>query len=206
MTFDDGPNDTYTPIILDVLKKYDVKATFFVTNSGSDEMIKREFDEGHVVALHTASHDYGKIYVSADAFFEDLNSVAERVKRITGQVADLSRFPGGSSNTVSRKYNRGIMTQLTKAVEEQGYNYVDWNVLSGDAEQHKSTTFEGKVEEEIKNVTANLRKSGGNVVLMHDIKQTTANAIESIVKYGIDNGYTFKVLDQSVICHQRVNN
>lgn len=206
LTFDDGPNDTYTPIILDVLKKYDVKATFFVTNSGSDEMIKREFDEGHVVALHTASHDYAKIYVSSEAFFNDLNSVAERVKRITGKDADLSRFPGGSSNTVSRKYNKGIMSQLTKEVEEKGYNYVDWNVLSGDAETHKSTTFEGKVEEEIRNVTANLKTTTGNVVLMHDIKQTTANAIESIVKYGIDHGYTFKVLDQSVICHQRVNN
>ena len=206
LTFDDGPNNTYTPIILDVLKKYDVKATFFVTNSGSDELIKREFDEGHVVALHTASHDYGKIYVSTEAFYEDLNSVAERVKRITGQAADLSRFPGGSSNTVSRKYHKGIMTELTKSVEAQGYNYVDWNVLSGDAETHKSTTFEGKVEEEIRNVTGNLRTTTGNVVLMHDIKQTTANAIESIVKYGIDHGFTFKVLDQSVICHQRVNN
>ena len=206
LTFDDGPNDTYTPIILDVLKKYDVKATFFVTNSGSDAMIKREFDEGHVVALHTASHDYGKIYVSSEAFFADLNSVAERVKRITGQAADLSRFPGGSSNTVSRKYNRGIMTQLTKEVEAQGYNYVDWNVLSGDAEQHKSTTFDGKVEEEIRNVTSNLRTTTGNVVLMHDIKQTTSKAIESIIKYGIDHGFTFKVLDQSVLCHQRVNN
>ena len=206
LTFDDGPNDTYTPKILDVLKKYDVKATFFVTNSGSDEMIKREYDEGHAIALHTASHDYAKIYASVDAFFDDLNSVAERVKRITGQEANLSRFPGGSSNTVSRKYSKGIMTELSKMVEEKGYNYVDWNVLSGDAETHKSTTFEGKVEEEIKNVTANLRSSVGNVVLMHDIKQTTATAIESIVKYGIDHGYKFKVLDQSVICHQKINN
>ena len=97
LTFDDGPNNTYTPIILDVLKKYDVKATFFVTNSGKDELIKREYDEGHAIGLHTASHSYEKIYVSTTAFFNDLDLVAARVKRITGMDATLTRFPGGSS-------------------------------------------------------------------------------------------------------------
>lgn len=206
LTFDDGPSNDYTADILDVLKKYDVKATFFVTNKASDDLIKREFDEGHVLAVHTGSHDYAKIYASSEAFWNDFNSVVDRIKGITGKEPDLSRFPGGSSNTVSRRYNKGIMTQLTKEVEEKGYNYVDWNVLSGDAEQHKSTTLEGKIEEEIKNVTANLKSNSGNVVLMHDIKLTTSKAIESIVKYGIDHGYKFKVLDQSVNCHQKVNN
>ncbi len=98
------------------------------------------------------------------------------------------------------------MTQLAKEVEENGYNFVDWNLDSGDAGQLKSPTFDGKVQEEIKNVTSSLSKSHGNVILMHDIKQTTANAIEEIVKYGLDNGYTFKVLDESVICRQRINN
>lgn len=206
LTFDDGPNDTYTPMILDVLKKYDVKATFFVTNSGSDELIKREFEEGHAVGLHTASHNYAQIYVSSEAFFADLNSVANRVKTLTGQDAELTRFPGGSSNTVSRKYHSGIMSQLTKEVEDNGYSYFDWNLDSGDAGNLKASTFDGKVQEEINNVTKALRKNGGNVILMHDIKQTTANAIEGIVKYGVDNGFTFKVLDHSVICHQKVNN
>ena len=206
LTFDDGPNDTYTPVILDVLKKYDVKATFFVTNSGSDDLIKREFDEGHAVGLHTASHNYATIYASSEAFWNDLNSVANRVKTLTGKDATLTRFPGGSSNTVSRKYNRGIMTQLTKEVEDNGYSYFDWNEDSGDAGELKSTTFADKVQEEINNVKRSLSKSHGNVILMHDIKQTTANAIESIVKYGLDNGYTFKTLDSSIICHQKVNN
>lgn len=206
LTFDDGPNNTNTPLILDVLKKYDVKATFFVTNSGSDALIKREYDEGHAIGLHSASHAYEKIYVSTDAFFRDLDIVAARVKRITGVDATLTRFPGGSSNTVSRKYNKGIMTTLTKQVEDKGYNYVDWNKDSGDAGQLKSSTFDAKVKEEINNVTSTISKNQGNVILMHDIKQTTANAIEEIVKYGIDNGYTFKVLDHSVICHQKINN
>ena len=206
LTFDDGPYDETTTKILDVLKQYDVKATFFVTNSGSDELIKREYDEGHAVALHTASHDYAKIYASSEAFWEDLNSVHDRVKRITGQNATLTRFPGGASNTVSRKYHRGIMTQLAQEVEGKGFNFVDWNLDSGDAGQLKSPTFDGKVQEEIRNVTSALSKTRGNVILMHDIKQTTANAIEEIVKFGKDNGYIFKVLDESVICRQKINN
>lgn len=206
LTFDDGPNDSYTPTILDVLKKYDVKATFFVTNKGSDNLIKREYEEGHAIGVHSWTHEYGQIYVSSDAFWSDFNKVQTRIKNITGQEATLTRFPGGSSNTVSRKHNKGIMTQLTKEVEEKGYNYVDWNKDSGDAGNLKSSTFDGKVKEEINNVTSTISKNQGNVILMHDIKQTTANAIEEIVKYGLDNGYTFKVLDQSVICHQKINN
>lgn len=206
LTFDDGPDNGYTPMILDVLKKYDVKATFFVTSTGSDDLIKREFDEGHAVGVHTSSHDYAKIYVSSDAFWNDFNIVAERIKKITGQAPTLSRFPGGSSNTVSKKYSKGIMTQLVKEVEEKGYAYFDWNESSGDAGGLTHPTLEENVQQEIKNVTTSLSKSHGNVILMHDIKKTTANAIEGIVKYGIDNGYTFKVLDQSIICHQKVNN
>lgn len=206
LTFDDGPNGYYTPVILDVLKKYNVKATFFVTSAGPDNMIKREYDEGHLVALHTSSHDYATVYKSSEAYFNDLNKVSERVERITGTKAKLIRFPGGSSNTVSRRYNSGIMTRLASEVAEKGYTYFDWNISSGDAGGLQSSTFQGKVDEEVSNVTRSLSKSRGNVVLMHDIKQTTANAIERIVKYGIDNGYKFDVLNSSIVCHQRINN
>ena len=82
------------------------------------------------------------------------------------------------------------MTQLAQEVEGKGFNFVDWNLDSGDAGQLKSPTFDGKVQEEIRNVTSALSKTRGNVILMHDIKQTTANAIEEIVKFGKDNGYT----------------
>ncbi len=206
LTFDDGPDNGYTPMILDVLKKYDVKATFFVTSTGSDDLIKREFDEGHAIGIHTSSHDYAKIYVSSEAFWNDFNIVQERIKRITGKEANLSRFPGGSSNTVSRKYSKGIMTQLAKEVEDKGYAYFDWNESSGDAGGLTHPTLEENVAQEIKNVSTSLSKTHGNVILMHDIKKTTANAIDGIVKYGIDNGFTFKVLDHSVICHQKINN
>ena len=98
------------------------------------------------------------------------------------------------------------MTQLAKEVEDNGYVYFDWNISSGDAGGLKSASFNGKVSEEISNVTRNLSKSRGNVILMHDIKQTTASAIEEIIKYGKNNGYKFEVLNKNIICHQRINN
>ena len=206
LTFDDGPNSYYTPKILDVLKKYDVKATFFVTAAGPDSLIKREHDEGHAIGLHSSSHDYATIYKSSEAFWTDMNKIANRVERITGQKSDLLRFPGGVSNTVSRKYKTGIMTQLAKEVEDKGYAYFDWNISSGDAGGLKSASFDGKVSEEVSNVTRSLSKSRGNVILMHDIKQTTASAIEEIVKYGKNNGYKFEVLNKNITCHQKINN
>ena len=190
LTFDDGPNGNYTPTILNVLKKYGVKATFFVTNAGSDSLISREYNEGHAVAVHTWTHDYGTIYASSEAFWNDFNKVQARIKRITGSEAKLMRFPGGSSNTVSKV----PMSTLANEALSKGYNYVDWNVSSGDS---GGTT---DPNQECRNVTGSLSKSRGNVVLMHDIKKHTMNAIECIVKYGVDNGYTFAKLDSSVIC------
>ena len=91
------------------------------------------------------------------------------------------------------------MSRLVNDVESKGYSYFDWNVDSRDAE--------GKSSSEIyKYVTGGLSKSNGNVVLMHDIKTTTANAIEDIIKYGLNNGYTFKVLNSSVKCWHKTNN
>lgn len=201
LTFDDGPNNTTTTQILDVLKKYNVKATFFVTNAngGSDQQIKREYDEGHLVALHTSTHEYYKLYASYEAYWSDLNAISSRVEKITGKKSMFIRFPGGSSNTVSRHYTNGIMSRLVDDVEAKGYSYFDWNVDSRDAE--------GKPSNEIySNVVNNLSKSRGNVILMHDIKTTTANAIEDIIKYGLNNGYTFDVLDASVTCHHKTAN
>ena len=188
LTFDDGPS-AYTSRLLDVLKKYNVKATFFVTSNGSDAMIKREYDEGHTVALHTYSHNYN-IYTSVDAFFTDLYKIQDRVERITGYKSYLMRFAGGSSNTISKGYDGGshIMSTLVKEVEKRGFTYFDWNVSSGDAGGTTST------EKVFKNVTKNL-KSGSSIVLQHDIKGFSVNAVEDIIKYGLDNGYTFKRLE-----------
>ena len=200
LTFDDGPNNLYTPVILDVLNKYGVKATFFVTSSGSDDLIRREYNEGHAVGIHTSTHAYNVVYSSDEAFWNDMNVVKERIERLTGTSPTLMRFPGGSSNTVSRHYSVGIMGRLAKQIEEKGYGYFDWNISSGDAGGTTDPT------QEYYNVINSLSKSRGNVVLMHDIKYHTSQAIESIVKYGIDNGYRFDVLNTGIVCHQAISN
>ena len=202
LTFDDGPNSGTTNVILDILKSEGVKATFFVTNNGPDELIKREFDEGHTVALHTASHDYSIVYASVDSYFKDLYSVQDRVKRITGVESKIIRFPGGASNTVSRKYSQGIMTTLTQEVVNRGFKYYDWNLSSGDAAGGSPTA-----DTIYNNVVSNLRHDRVNMVLMHDIKTYTRDALKNIIKYGKNNGYRFeKITMDTEMITQRVNN
>ena len=202
LTFDDGPQWGTTDKILDILKEEGVEATFFVTNKGPDELIKRMYNEGHTVALHTASHDYAKVYASVDSYFKDLESVSNRVKRITGYESKIIRFPGGSSNTISRKYSSGIMSKLTSEVVDRGYKYYDWNVSSGDAAGGRPTSTQIK-----NNVINNLRKDRVNMVLMHDIKTYTRDALRSIIREGKEKGYTFEkiTMDTSMV-KQRVNN
>lgn len=196
LTFDDGPGP-YTEQLLDVLKKYNVKATFFVTDQkgskGYDSMIKREYDEGHTVGLHTATHYYAYIYSGVDNYFEDLNAISWKVKNITGYTSTIIRFPGGSSNMVSKNYDGGthIMSTLTQAVEAKGYHYFDWNVTSGDAGNTTSTSV----------VISNVEKALGNgstyVVLQHDIKKFSVDAVETIIQYGLSHGYTFRPITMS---------
>lgn len=192
LTFDDGPSGSgSTELILNVLKEEGVKATFFVTGYGPDSLIKREFDEGHTVALHTNTHEYGTIYSSVEAYYNDLNTIKNRVYNITGTSTNIIRFPGGSNNTVSNRYYPGIMDILTKDVVEKGYIYFDWNVSSGDAGIcTTSSCVYG-------NVVNYLSKNRINIVLMHDSKMYTANAVRDIISYCKANGYTFQVIDQS---------
>lgn len=202
LTFDDGPNSGTTDVILNILKEEGVKATFFVTNKGPDELIKREYDEGHTVALHTASHNYAILYASDEAYFNDLYSVQERVKRITGYESKIIRFPGGSSNTISRRYSNGIMSRLTQEVQNRGFRYYDWNVSSGDAAGGSPAP-----SQIYNNVVNALRYDRVNMVLMHDIKTYTRDALRDIIRFGKENGYTFeKITMDTDMITQRVNN
>ena len=202
LTFDDGPSP-YTGKLLDVLKQYGVKATFFVTGAGPDDMIKREYDEGHAIGLHTASHQYSYIYSSIDNFLADLYAVQDRVKNITGYTSMLMRFPGGSSNTVSARYDgrSHIMSKLVQEVEARGFVYFDWNVLSGDAGETDVTSI---VKD---NVINGLKEGGNSVVLQHDVKDYSVDAVEGIIQYGLEHGYVFDKLGMdSFTAHHGVNN
>ncbi len=201
LTFDDGPSTKNTSRLLDILKEENVKATFFlIDKTNTDYLIKRMYDEGHTIGLHTASHNYKYIYSSTTNFIKDIEKIQEKVARITGEKSSIIRFPGGSSNTVS-SFNPGIMCTLSNMVIEKGYHYFDWNVSSGDAgsKRSKKNTY--------RNVTNNLSKNRANVVLMHDIYDSTVDAVKDIIKYGKDNGYTFEkiTMDTEMYTHY-VNN
>lgn len=202
LTFDDGPKWGTTDVILDILKEEGVEATFFVTNSGPDELIKRAFDDGHTIGLHTASHNYSVVYASVDSYFQDLDIVSQRVKNITGQESKIIRFPGGASNTISRRYSSGIMSLLTVEVLNRGYRYYDWNISSGDAAVPAPTA-----DQIFNNVVNNLSKNRVNMVLMHDIKPYTRDALRNIIQYAKREGYTFeKITTKTEMITQRVNN
>ncbi len=201
LTFDDGPGP-YTGRLLDVLDKYKVKATFFVTAQDSRyyDLIGRAFRAGHSIGVHSSSHNYNTIYSSEYAFFEDFFNMEEVIKAQTGEYTRLFRFPGGSSNTVSR-FNPGIMSRLTQAMNNMGYQYYDWNVSSGDAGE---TT---KTSQIIQNIKDGCAQHKASVVLQHDIKDFSVAAVESVIQWGQSNGYSFKALQlDSPSAHHGVNN
>lgn len=202
LTFDDGPS-VYTSALLDVLKKYNVKATFFVTGSGSDDILRREYQEGHSIGLHTYTHDYAYVYQSEENFFEDLYRIQNRVKNVTGYTSTLMRFPGGSSNTISTKYDGGqrIISKLVRSVSDKGFTYFDWNISSGDAGGASTA------DAVYRNVVNNLKNGGSSVILQHDTKAFSVNAVERIIKYALARGYRFdKLSASSFAAHHGVNN
>ncbi|MFA9463783.1 MAG: polysaccharide deacetylase family protein [Velocimicrobium sp.] len=184
LTFDDGPGK-YTDELLDVLKQYNVKATFFVigkTDEHSLDMYHRIVDEGHTLAMHSYSHQYSKIYKSVKAFKKDLNQLSDLLYETTGIRPTAYRFPGGSSNTVSDI----PMTKFIKYLNLAGITYYDWNVVNGDATGKDLTE-----KQMISNVMNGVKKHNNSIVLMHDTasKDTTLKSIPELIKELRKTGY-----------------
>lgn len=183
LTFDDGPS-VNTDEILDILKEYDIKATFFVvgkTDAGSEAAYKRIVEEGHTLAMHSYSHKYDEIYESKEAFVSDLTQLQEYLYGITGVWPRIYRFPGGSSNTVSKVE----MSELIRYLTNMGIVYYDWNVASGDA---VSRTL--SVETIVANCMNGINKQTESVVLLHDAanKKTTVEALPEIIEQVLAQG------------------
>lgn len=203
LTFDDGPSAN-TAKILKVLDQYNAKATFFVTGNGQkyNYLIKEAHNKGHTIGLHTYTHNYSKVYASVNAYFNDLDKVGQMVKQQIGFVPKYIRFPGGGSNTVSKKYCIGIMTTLTKEVQKRGYQYYDWNASTGDASGNNIA-----VSSLVKQGTVS--KANNIMILAHDTqaKSTTVDALPKIIEHYQALGYTFKGIDDNTFTpHQHVNN
>lgn len=200
LTFDDGPGKD-TPRLLEILKKYNVKATFFVVDNKYADTITEIAAQGHAVGVHTASHVYSEIYASEEAFFEDFKTVHDLIYQKTGTKTTLMRFPGGSSNRVSSQYNKGIMTRLSKITTDYGLQYFDWSVNSLDAGVAKTA------DQVYRNVVNSIAGKPYSIVLQHDIYGFSVDAVERIIQWGLSNGYQFLPLDESSPkCHQNINN
>lgn len=206
LTFDDGPSSEVTPRILDILKKNNAKATFFILNysDANKEIVRRAINEGHTIAIHGYSHDYATIYASDETFMNNVYRLRDKLMADFGYEAKLVRFPGGSSNTISCDYNKGIISRMAKRLEQEGFTYFDWNISSGDA---AGNTVSADVI--YRNVTKGLFGEGNNVVLMHDTnyKTTTADALQDIIYYAKANGYELLALTPDTKpCHHGIAN
>ena len=198
LTFDDGPSEN-TRAILDVLKEYDVKATFFVTGQQAlshPERYREIAQEGHTIGMHSYSHVYSEIYESVDSFGEDLLFLQTVLEDTTGVSPLFYRFPGGSSNTVSKM----PMSELCDYLTDNGITYFDWNVSSKDAVSPMRPA-----QEIVKNCTQNLENFDNSVILLHDAvgKTSTVDALPEIIEYitAMENTEILPITEETVAIH-----
>lgn len=198
LTFDDGPSET-TELILDVLKEYGVRATFFVCAAENNEKylstLSRTVAEGHQIGLHSSSHSYKKIYSSPEGYWNDLEELKEKIAPYVGDTSHITclRFPGGSTNSVSHKYGgSGIMKTLKQQAEEKGYRYFDWNSCADDAVGERKSP-----ETLLQHVMRDTNNRKRVIVLMHDTHATknTAKALPLIIESLRSEGYVFDVVE-----------
>ncbi len=207
LTFDDGPSPiTYS--ILDVLKKYNIKATFFVEGQkihGNERALKRMVAEGHVIGGHTYSHNYQTIYKNKQAFFKDLQRGNEAIARITGTSPIFFRFPGGSTNTVHRRYqdraiytrqNRSVITDIIKESREKGLYYIDWNMDIGDTDRGVRGT-----RQMLRHLQGQMHGQKRAIVLMHDSKgkRRTLRVLPTVIHMLKKEGYSFRPITLEVV-------
>ena len=190
LTFDDGPSETVTPVVLDTLKKENIKATFFLLGSRVElnpELVKREYNEGHYLASHGYSHVYSQIYASPQSVIDEYNRSVTAIRNAIGEQQynpHLFRYPGGYWGG---KYAE-VKKQAKQLLDENDILHIDWNALTSDAAGAKTT------EQFIAELEKTVPKHNSVVVLMHDAgnKQATANALPTIIKYFRDKGFEFE--------------
>ena len=175
LTFDCNPGKN-TEAILDVLARYNLKATFFVVGDETgenDAIYQRIVNEGHTLGMNSYSNQYSSIYSSTQSFEEDYTKISNFIYEKTGIESKLYRFPGGSSNRISNVN----MAEFVRILNQKGVVYFDWNVSAGD------TTADYTVDDVISNVTEGIMQYKTSVVLLHDDdnKMVTAEALEPLI-------------------------
>ncbi len=191
LTFDDGPS-VLTENLLYYLRQENVKATFFVVPERTEycySLLREISNAGHTIGVHSASHDYEKIYASVDAFLEDFNEAYEIVLEATGKAPDIYRFPGGSVNDYNEKTRDDIIAEM----DRRGFTYFDWNVDSNDWQGYGWTTL-------YTNVLKDAEEFSSPVILFHNTgdRDNTVLVIEDIIKALKNKGYKFGSLSQKI--------
>ena len=200
ITFDDGPSPTNTPGVLDVLDKYNVKATFFVLGTSIDAndqakaLLKKEVARGHAIGNHTYSHNYSYLYpnkvMNVNNIVSDLQKNENAMKEVLGKdfTTRVIRLPGGYWSWDGR-------TAMKEAMEQDGYYNVDWNALDKDAEGPKKNADQ-LVQCTKESVEALGPNADSVVLLMHDTygKEETVKALPRIIEYLQSQGYEFRTI------------
>ena len=189
LTFDDGPSNN-SEEILDILKKYNAKATFFLIGSEITEekrpVIERIIEEGHAIGLHSNIHDFAKLYIGVDACVQDFEAQYALLKEEYGIDAKIFRFPGGSACS----YMNGQRKSYIQAMKEKGYTGFDWHV-SGEDSYGNPTVWSIQ-----KNVFDNIGDYESPIILLHDINiaDATVEALPGILEQLQAQGYCFEAL------------
>lgn len=186
LTFDDGPTDSTTPKILDILRKEDIPATFFVIGrqiSSRKEILQRTFDDGHAIGIHTYSHEYKQIYASTSALLGDIRRCQKSIREVLPEWnSDLYRFPGGEA---------GLSDTLISAVKNAGFRICSWNASIEDAVSPNASA-----EDLYNNAVRSAGEKNHVVLLLHDGVgyRETIRALPKIIEYFRSKGYTFQSL------------
>ncbi|MDQ0155130.1 polysaccharide deacetylase family protein [Robertmurraya andreesenii] len=184
LTFDDGPTP-FTPAILSVLRKYNIKSTFFMLNGNilkNPDIVKAVAEEGHSIGCHGVSHKVSAFYRTSTSPREEMETCGKSVEEMTGQVVQLIRVPFGSSPhlTASQK----------KELDQAHFIMWDWNVDSADWRMHSS---EQMVQSVLMQVNRIKEKGIKPVILFHD-KEVTAQVLPKIIEKLMEMGYEFKAI------------
>jgi len=186
LTFDDGPSEEVTPGILDILKQFEVKGTFFVVGRHAErhpQIIKRIVDEGHALGNHSYSHKITSIYRTPQTLMADIRQCEETLEQITGIQTRIFRAPGGSSPY--------LKPAAVQALQEEGYTYFDWNVCPGDSDGRLHTA------QELTEITLQQASNKDRVIiLLHDSypMTNTLAALPAIIEGLKKMGFVFEIL------------
>jgi len=196
LTFDDGPTKANTDRLIEILGKYEVKATFFLVGNPVQyyrDKVKSVFDAGHTIACHSVTHKYNDIYGTADAFIEDIRLWESLVYDITGELDyKIYRFPGGSPRA---RYNPDTYNAILDKLHEANYYAFDWTMSNSDVQSKGSLSY---AKESFLSQLNKMEKSGSTVpkiVLMHETYNCTVDMLEWMIDLLIERGYRFDTLD-----------